>query len=651
MTAPRVLVVHGGVPCRGTVRTPGEKSISHRAVLFGALAEGTSVIFGLSDGADVAATLAAVEAMGAGVTRGADGTVTISGGRGRLHQPNSVLDCGNSGTSMRLLAGLVAGFDWETELVGDDSLSTRPMDRVAEPLARMGATLRGRGTPCFPPLHVKGGALRGIDWTSRVASAQVKSAILLAGLSATGPTTVREGVTTRTHTEEMLQEAGVDLTVEPWGEGRIVTVQPGPLRPVTPRTVPGDPSASAFFVVAGCVVPGSAVDVQGIYAGPARLGYVSVLQRMGGAVTVTPASDGTATISASSTKPGEPLRGTVVAASEIPSLDEVPALAVAAAVAEGTTTFVDVAELRVKEVDRLRAVIEMVTAFGATASAEGDTLAITGVGLAGADRLPYLRGARFDSQGDHRMAMAAAVAALAVAPGERSLITGFGAVATSYPGFADDLSRLTGTGPSAPRSLVIAIDGPAGAGKSTVSRAVAGRIGLERLDTGAMYRSLAAWALERGVAPDDHAAVADLAAGAEIEVDARVVINGHDVTDVIRSPEVGRAVSDVAANPDVRVHLVRRQREWVRAHGGGVVEGRDIGSVVFPEAQVKVYLTASEAERVRRRRDESAAGVVRRDRIDSTRAASPLAQAPDAHLIDTTDRPVPEVVEEVLSWL
>ncbi len=649
MTTPRVLVVQGGVACRGTVRTPGEKSISHRAVLFAALAEGTSVIFGLSDGADVAATLAAVEALGAGVERAADGAVTIRGGRGLLHEPAAALDCGNSGTSMRLLAGLVAGFGWETELIGDESLSSRPMDRVAEPLGRMGATVSGSGPDCRPPLRVKGGALRGIDWTTRVASAQVKSAILLAGLSAEGPTTVRERVTTRAHTEEMLAEAGVDLTVEPWGEGRIVTLHPSALRPVTPRTVPGDPSASAFFVVAGCVVPGSSVEVEGIYQGPARLGYVSVLRRMGAAVTVTSAPDGTATIAASTTAAGPQLAGTTVAAAEIPSLDEIPALAVAAAVAAGTTVFSDVGELRVKEVDRLRAVIDMVTAFGATAEAHGDTLSITGSGTG--TGTGQLHGARFDSRGDHRMAMAAAVAALAAAPGERSLITGFGATETSYPGFADDLRRLTGTGPLAPRALLVAIDGPAGAGKSTISAAVAARLGLDRLDTGAMYRSVAALALAEGIAPDDHDAVAALAAGAAIEVGTRVVINGHDVTDVIRSPQVGQAVSDVAANADVRTQLVRRQRAWAQAHGGGVVEGRDIGSVVFPEAELKVYLTASPEERARRRDDESAAGVARRDRIDSTRTASPLLKAPDAHLLDTTGRTPHDVVEEVLSWL
>lgn len=248
------------------------------------------------------------------------------------------------------------------------------------------------------------------------------------------------------------------------------------------------------------------------------------------------------------------------------------------------------------------------------------------------------------------MAMAAAVAALAARRGERSLITGFGAVETSYPTFAEDLEGLA-HGARPPRPLLVAIDGPAGAGKSTVSSAVAQRLGLDRLDTGAMYRAVAALALERGTAPEDAEAVAALAATATIEVGERVAIDGLDVTDRIRSPEVGQAVSVVAANPDVRRHLVERQRAWAAAHGGGVVEGRDIGSVVFPGAEVKVYLTASADERARRRHDEAPEGVARRDRIDSTRDASPLREAEDAHRLDTTGRTVQDVVEEVLSWL
>ena len=202
------------------------------------------------------------------------------------------------------------------------------------------------------------------------------------------------------------------------------------------------------------------------------------------------------------------------------------------------------------------------------------------------------------------------------------------------------------------RRVLIAIDGPAGSGKSTVSRRLAERLGLERLDTGAMYRAVAWAALDRGVDPADGPAVADIARNAEIDLSGSGArIDGVDVTEAIRSPEVSRAVSTVAAIPAVRGELVRRQKKWGELHGGGVVEGRDIGTVVFPDADVKVYLTATPDERARRRQDEPASSVARRDRIDSTRAASPLLKAGDAHLLDTTGRSVEDVVEEVLGWL
>jgi len=198
---------------------------------------------------------------------------------------------------------------------------------------------------------------------------------------------------------------------------------------------------------------------------------------------------------------------------------------------------------------------------------------------------------------------------------------------------------------------VIAIDGPAGAGKSTVSRRLAEALGLERLDTGAMYRAVAWSALDQGVDPADAEAVTGIARSARIEVGERVTAGGVDVTEAIRSPEVNRAVSAVAANPDVRRLLVERQRRWVVEHGGGVVEGRDIGSVVFPDASLKIYLTASPEERARRRSEEGSDGVARRDRLDSTRAASPLEVADGARIVDTTERSVDAVVEEVLAWL
>ncbi len=418
-------------PLRGVLRTPGDKSISHRALLIGALAEGTTRVRGLSDGDDVARTAAAVLQLGAAVTRtGAD--VAVEGGRDRLHAAGT-LECANSGTSMRLLAGVVAGLDAESVLTGDASLSARPMDRIVEPLSAMGARVHGRGPRHLPPLSVRGGGLHGVTWAPPMASAQVKSAVLLAGLDASGETVVDEAVATRAHTEELLAAAGAAITVEPLGGGRRVRLRRSSLRPLD-LDVPGDPSQAAFWLVAGCVVPGSRVQVERVYAGADRTGFLGVLERMGASVVVLDTLDGAGDLVAEHSA----LRATHVAAAEIPSLDEVPALAVAAAAATGTTTFSDVGELRVKETDRLAATIRLVEALGASARAAGDDLVVEGRGAIGPGPV------RFDSGGDHRMAMAAVVGALGCPRG--GVIDGMRCVETSYPAFLSDLERLAGSG-------------------------------------------------------------------------------------------------------------------------------------------------------------------------------------------------------------
>jgi len=425
------VTIAGGRQLTGSLRTPGDKSISHRALLIAALADGTSTVRGLSDGDDVMRTAAAVAALGAAV-EDSGGTVVIEGGRDRLHQAWEI-DCANSGTGMRLLAGVVAGLPWTTTLTGDDSLSARPMDRIAEPLAAMGASVEGRGPTHLPPLVVAGGHLHGIEWTPSMASAQVKSAILFAGLDATGETIVRERVATRAHTEEMLRAAGAEISVEAWGTGRLVRLGASELRPLD-LDIPGDPSQAAFWLVAACLVPGASVVVERVYSGKERIGFMAVLERMGASVRVGPATDGAADLSARHST----LRGTDVAAAEIPSLDEVPILAVAAAAADGTTTFRDVGELTVKETDRLAATIALVEAIGGLARAEGDDLIIEGSGA------PATSVVRFHGRGDHRLAMAAMVAALAGADG--GSIGGVASVGTSYPGFLADLEALAGSG-------------------------------------------------------------------------------------------------------------------------------------------------------------------------------------------------------------
>ncbi len=429
MTTSRLEIV-GGVPLRGRVRVPGDKSVSHRALLLAARAEGLSRISGLPASDDVSRSARGVEMLGAEIdgTPGA-GDVSIMGGPGRLAEPRSAIDVGNSGTSMRLLAGFVAPFGWLTRLEGDESLSRRPMDRVAEPLGMMGAVVEGRGGRCLPPLCVRGGRLVGIDFAPSVASAQVKSAVLLAGLGAEGETVVREQVGTRVHTEEMLAAFGADITVVQNGLGRVVRLRPSPVQPFE-LEVPGDPSAAAFWVVAGCTVPGSEVLVEGVYLGPGRAGFLDVLDRMGADVEVIRRGPRTADLVACQ----RALQGTEVAGPEVPSLiDEIPVLAVAGAAAEGTTTFRDAGELSVKETNRLETTARELAAFGIGVETFGDGLAVHGGN--------FVPG-RARSHGDHRIAMAMAVAGLA-AHGTTT-VSGWEAVATSYPDFAADIPKLQG---------------------------------------------------------------------------------------------------------------------------------------------------------------------------------------------------------------
>jgi 3-phosphoshikimate 1-carboxyvinyltransferase len=421
-----VLEVTPGRPLVGRLRVPGDKSISHRAFLLAAKAEGTSVVRGLSDGDDVRRTALAMQAVGAEIEPAGD-AVRITGGPSRLHEPAGPIDVGNSGTAIRLLAGWLAAYPWFSVLWGDASIARRPMDRVVEPLRRMGAVVDGREGGRLPPTAIRGGRLTGIDLRMNVASAQLKSAVLLAGLGATSPTTVHEPVPTRSHTEEMLVAAGAALTVS--DDGRTIRLRPGGALRAFELVVPGDPSQAAFWVVAACIVPGSDVTVEGVYVGRARAGFLDVLRRMGASIEVTMRDATTADVRAVA----GPLRGTTVRGEEVAGLiDEIPVLAVAAAAADGPTTFADAAELAVKETDRIAAVTSELSALGATVEARADGLIVAGGG--------GLRGGDVRSHGDHRIAMAMVVAALTAQGPTR--VQGWPAVATSYPAFADDLRNL-----------------------------------------------------------------------------------------------------------------------------------------------------------------------------------------------------------------
>jgi 3-phosphoshikimate 1-carboxyvinyltransferase len=419
---------------RGTVRVPGDKSISHRAAMFNALAEGEATITGFSSGADCASTLDCLRRLGVGI-EGADDMVRVQG-RG-LIEPADVLDCGNSGTSMRLLSGILAGAGVFAILTGDASLRRRPMARVVEPLRRMGAHIDGREDGRLPPLAISGGGLRGVEHRLSVASAQVKSCLLLAGLFAEGATTVVEPAPTRDHTERMLRAMGADLRVEERasaaespGGGARVTVRPSRLHAVDVQ-VPGDFSSAAFWLVLGCLHPEAEVRVENVGVNPTRTGLLQILHRMGADISVEHPREVAGEPVADLVARSSGLRATTVAADLVAlAIDEVPLVALLGLFAEGETVVREAAELRVKESDRIAAVAEGLQALGAEIEATEDGWRI---------RPSRLRHGQVQSHGDHRMAM---LFALAGALGQGVEIEDAECVGVSYPSFWETLEVL-----------------------------------------------------------------------------------------------------------------------------------------------------------------------------------------------------------------
>ena len=435
---------------RGELRLPGDKSISHRALMLALLADGESTIRGAGDGADVRSTAGIVAALGATVDRmpGGAGNVdyrVTSPGVGALRTPAATLDCGNSGTSLRLIAGILAGQPFPAVLDGDESLRGRPMGRVIEPLRVMGATI-STGWRDQAPIGITGSSpLLAIDWATSVPSAQVKSSVLLAGLRATGTTRVRESVATRDHTERMLRARGVVVRSAPEGAvGRMVELDGGSVVQPLDEHVPGDPSAAAFWLVAGAIHRDAELRVAGVGVNPTRRAFIDLLRRMGASIEERP-DDGVDGDAGPKGDEREPIADLVVRSSELHSIelsaeetagaiDEIPALCLAAAVAKGRSIIRGAGELRHKESDRIAGIVSGLRALGAWIGVEdGNDIAIFG-------RPGALRGATVDSRGDHRLAMTFAIAGL-VAKGTTTIL-GADSVSISYPWFFTDLERI-----------------------------------------------------------------------------------------------------------------------------------------------------------------------------------------------------------------
>ncbi|HMT48444.1 MAG TPA: 3-phosphoshikimate 1-carboxyvinyltransferase [Novosphingobium sp.] len=430
-----------GAPLRGTIRVPGDKSISHRSIMLGALAVGETRVTGLLEGEDVLATAAAMRAMGAEVERTGSGEWRVHGvGVGALLQPGQALDMGNSGTSTRLLMGLIASHGITASFIGDASLSKRPMGRVIEPLSRMGAdfTASPGGTL---PLMLRGACPAvPIEYRLPVASAQVKSAVLLAGLNTPGVTTVIEPIPTRDHSERMLRGFGAELTVDVESDGtRVIRIRgEADLKPQVIE-VPGDPSSAAFFMVAALVVPGSDLVIENVGLNPTRAGLVEVLRAMGGSIEELNAREVGGEPVADLRVRHSQLKGIAVDPALAPSMiDEFPVLFVAAALAEGTTVTTGLDELRVKESDRLSVMAQALSAAGVRLWEQEDGLTIEGTG---GDPLPGTASA-IATHLDHRIAMSMAVAGLASRAGVE--VDDTRPIATSFPQFEALLEGLTG---------------------------------------------------------------------------------------------------------------------------------------------------------------------------------------------------------------
>jgi len=431
------LVASASPGLRGRARVPGDKSVSHRALMLGALAIGESTVEGLLEGEDVLATAAALRKMGAKIERGTDGLWRIRGrGVGALAEPNDVLDMGNSGTSARLLLGLLASHDLTAFMTGDASLRRRPMGRVAAPLARMGARITLCRGERMPLAIVGAKDPLPIDYRLPVASAQVKSAVLLAGLNAPGETAVIEPEATRDHTERMLRHFGGRVRVSALPDGAKRIVVSGHAEISGRRlTVPGDPSSAAFPLVAAAIVPGSDVVIEGAMINPLRAGLFLTLKEMGADIAFMNERELDGEPVADIRVAASRLKGIEVPASRAPSMiDEYPILAVAAAFAEGRTVMRGLAELRVKESDRLSAIAKGLAACGVDVEAGQDSLVVHGKAR------PPQGGATIATQLDHRIAMAFLVLGLA---SERPVVVDDGSpIATSFPGFVDLMRRF-----------------------------------------------------------------------------------------------------------------------------------------------------------------------------------------------------------------
>jgi 3-phosphoshikimate 1-carboxyvinyltransferase len=628
-------------PAVGDVSLPGSKSHTNRALLCAALSEGTSRLSGVLFADDTEAMLEAIVSLGATVKEDRQNLeIEVTGLAGALNFWDLVIDARLSGTTSRFLLPTLAAGNGVVTLDGAQQLRSRPFVEQIEALRNLGCDLEELGAPGQLPVKISSSGLEGGEVEiSAEKSSQFVSGLMLAAplysnglkLRLTGPPVSRPYLEL---TIKVMRDFGV-LVEEP--DEFTYIVPAGRYRAIEARIEP-DASAASYFFAAASITQGR-VKIAGLhgesYQGDVR--FVDVLEQLGAKVIW-----GENFIEVE----GDRIRGGTFDLRDFS--DTAQTLAALAAFAEGDIEITGIGFIRRKETDRIAAMVTELAKCGVEAIESEDGLIVR-------PNLWSLRGASIDTYSDHRMAMSMALLSLRI---PRIVINDHDCVAKTFPAFFSCLEELRPkVKPRGKVVAVVAIDGPAGSGKSTVARLLARELNLPHFDTGAMYRAVVVAALRAGIDPENQSAMTELAEITEISISELTFIDGLDATDEIRTPEINQWVSIVAANPGVRRVLVARQRKWATELGGGVMEGRDIGTEVFPDAMFKAFLTAQPEVRARRRFEESSVQTLgdvtddleRRDRIDSTRADSPLQVAAGAVVVDTSELTIQEVVSELAS--
>jgi len=661
-------------PLTGTLTFPGDKSLSHRAVILATLANGTSTITNFLDAGDTMNTLKAMQALGARVTElGPRHFQVESGGIASLKSPARTIDCGNSGTGSRLIIGLIAGLDGVTATIdGDASLRKRPMRRVTGPLEKLGAKFEWLGDKDCLPVRVTGTSLggtrteqsRSVEFTETLGSAQVKSAVILAALASGAKLTLHEPIPSRDHTENMLRFSGVQVE----RTGNTIHIAAGQNPRPNHYKIWGDVSSAAFFAVGASLVEGSEILLRSILLNPYRDSYLYALKEMGARIEILPQRDECGEKGGDVLVRSARLKGIHLAKESIPSLiDEIPVLTIAGAFAEGKFSYRDAKELRVKESDRIGIMAENLTRAGVGVKEYDDGMELEG-------NPSRSLTANIDPHMDHRIVMSFEIANLL---NESSLsIAGKEWVETSFPSFFDSLRFLLQP-KLAQKTQIITIDGPAGSGKSTVAYMLAQALGFNQIDSGALYRALTyagyvkfeelgggdwAKAVSENEALQGYLKAIPLELAFSKDGKQHVSVNGRELTDELRTSEIAGRIKPVA---DAR-YLRERVREVLTAAAKKypiVADGRDMGTEVFPQAPFKFFLTAKSRTRAERRLaefreksplitlDEVERQIVERDMHDAAREFGGLRPASEAIFIDTSSHGPDEVANIMQGYI